>query len=185
MNNFSRVFAVFDLKDLRGTLGNAYHELAVAKSTVRFGDLRLSRRSSATSIAGAFFVPVKLCYGGLRGETFGSAGSLDSRFANPAQSAPILFGDSRGGSEEISRSLPMANHSQGASTHTHVSPSHVAIALIGAKLIAYRVNRKPAQLHQLLGMARMATALNLLSYQEHDQLLVELERLCAEEVAHD
>ena len=78
----------------------------------------------------------------------------------------------------------MANQSQGASTHTQISPSHIATALIGAKLIAYRVNRKPAQLHQLLGMARMATALKLLSYQEHDQLLIELERLCVEEVGN-
>jgi len=33
------------------------------------------------------------CYGGLRGDTFGYAGSLVHRFANPAQSAPILNGD--------------------------------------------------------------------------------------------
>jgi len=79
----------------------------------------------------------------------------------------------------------MANHSQGASTHTQNPPSHVVTALIGAKLIAYRVNRKPEQLHQLLGMARMATALNVLSYHDHDQLLLELERLCVEEVSHD
>ncbi|UBR49424.1 hypothetical protein KF947_19170 [Halomonas sp. FeN2] len=78
----------------------------------------------------------------------------------------------------------MANQSQGAYTHTQISPTHIATALIGAKLIAYRVNRKPEQLQQLLGMARMATALNALSYQEHDQLLIELERLCVEEVGN-
>lgn len=78
----------------------------------------------------------------------------------------------------------MANHSQGASAHNLYSPSQVTPALIGAKLIAYRFNRKPEQLHQLLGMARMASALNTLSYQEHDQLLIELERLCVEEVSH-
>ncbi|MCO7227733.1 hypothetical protein NH398_00595 [Halomonas sp. CnH100-B] len=78
----------------------------------------------------------------------------------------------------------MANHSQGASAHTQLSPSQVSTALIGAKLIAYRVNRKPEQLHQLLGMARMACALNALSYQDHDQLLIELERLCVEGVDH-
>jgi len=33
-------------------------------------------------------------------------------------------------------------------------------------------------------MARMACALNALSYQEHDQLLIELERLCLEGVDH-
>ena len=184
MNNFSRVFAVFDLKDLRGTFGNAYHDLAVAKSTAGRENPNYPRRYSAPTIAGAFFMPVMRRYGGCAWARFGVAGSLGCRFLTPRTVASnrvrTVVGDSI-----IQGVLPMANHSQGASTHAHVSPSHVAIALIGAKLIAYRVNRKPAQLHQLLGMARMATALNLLSYQEHDQLLVELERLCVEEVAHD
>ena len=185
MNNFSRVFAVFDLKDLRGMFGNAYHDLAVAKSTAGRENPNSNRRYSAPTIAGAFFMPVMRRYGGCAWARFGVAGFLFDRFLTPRTVASNRVRTVVGDSKEQIGVLPMANHSQGASTHTHVSPSHVAIALIGAKLIAYRVNRKPAQLHQLLGMARMATALNLLSYQEHDQLLVELERLCVEEVAHD
>lgn len=181
MNNFSRVFAVFDLKDLRGMFGNAYHGLAVAKSTAGRRNPYYPRRNSAP-IDGAFFVPVS--YGGRAWARFGVAGFLGCRFPTPRTVATQSCRKDRGDSI-IQGVLPMANHSQGASTHAHVSPSHVAIALIGAKLIAYRVNRKPVQLHQLLGMARMATALNLLSYQEHDQLLIELERLCVEEVDHD
>ncbi|MFU1520128.1 hypothetical protein ACM25P_16850 [Vreelandella alkaliphila] len=184
MKNLSRVFAVFELKDLRGTLGNAYHGFAVAKSTAGRRNPFYPRRYSALTIAGAFFMPVVRHYGGCAWARFGVAGSLGCRFPTPRTVATQSRRKDRGDSN-IQGVLPMANHSQGASTHTHVSPSHVAIALIGAKLIAYRVNRKPAQLHQLLGMARMATALNLLSYQEHDQLLVELERLCVEEVNHD
>ena len=79
----------------------------------------------------------------------------------------------------------MANHSQGASTHTQVSPALIATSLIGAKLIAYRVNRKPEQLHHLLGMARMAAALGHMSADDFNQLMKELEHLIVGEVAHD
>ncbi|GAB3473952.1 hypothetical protein [Azotobacter salinestris] len=49
-----------------------------------------SRRTSAHhSVAGAFFVPAMSLYGGLRGDTFGCAGSLGRRSANPAQSVAI------------------------------------------------------------------------------------------------
>ncbi|MBZ5486486.1 hypothetical protein HW452_03010 [Halomonas aquamarina] len=78
----------------------------------------------------------------------------------------------------------MANHSQGASAHTNASPSHIATALIGAKLIAYRVNRRPEQLSYLLGLVRMAAALGHVSSEDHSQLMNDLERLSIEEVAH-
>lgn len=78
----------------------------------------------------------------------------------------------------------MAIPSQGASAHTHASPSHIATALIGAKLIAYRVNRRPEQLSYLLGLVRMATALGHISSEDHSQLMIDLERLVVEEVAH-
>ena len=48
-----------------------------------FGDPNNSRRTGAhISVAGAFFVPAMPCYGGRARETFGSAGCLESRFAN-------------------------------------------------------------------------------------------------------
>lgn len=51
-----------------------------------------------TSIAGAFFVPAIQCYGGLRGDTFGCAGFLLPRSANPAQSATLIRLAANGGS---------------------------------------------------------------------------------------
>lgn len=78
----------------------------------------------------------------------------------------------------------MANHSQGASTHTQIPPSQIATALIGTKLIAYRVNRRPEQLSYLLGLVRMAAALGHISSEDHSQLMIDLERLIVEEVDH-
>lgn len=172
------------LKSLRGTLGNAYDGRAVAKSTDGRGNPSSNRRYSAPTTTGAFFMPVVRRYGGCAWARFGVAGFLFDRFSTPRTVTPSLVERNGGDSRYQIGVSPMANQSQGAYTHTQISPSHIATALIGAKLIAYRVNRKPEQLHQLLGMARMATALNALSYQEHDQLLIELERLCVEEVGN-
>lgn len=178
-----KVSEICCLESLRGTLGNAYHGDAVAKSTVGRENPKYPRRYSAPTIAGAFFPPVVRRYGGCAWARFGVAGSLGCRFLTlrtvASNRVRTVVGDSY-----IQGVLPMANQSQGAFTHTQISPSQVSTALIGAKLIAYRVNRKPEQLHQLLGMARMACALKALSYQEHDQLLIELERLCVEGVDH-
>ena len=175
-----KVSEICCLESLRGTLGNAYHGVAVAKSTAGRRNPYSQRRYSA-HIDGAFLVPVS--YGGCAWADFGLGGFLCDRFPTPRTVATQSRRKDRGDSRHKGV-LPMAIHSQGAYTHTQVSPSQVSTALIGAKLIAYRVNRKPEQLHQLLGMARMACALNALSYQEHDQLLIELERLCVEGVDH-
>ena len=54
-----------------------YGSTVAAKSANRLGGLIESRRNSApTNHAGAFFAPAYLRYGGLRGRTFGFAGSL-------------------------------------------------------------------------------------------------------------
>ena len=64
-------------------MGWDYSALAGANSPAGFGDPSNNRRIGApVSIAGAFFVPAMLCYGGCAWETFGSAGFLLSRFAN-------------------------------------------------------------------------------------------------------
>ncbi|WP_095149073.1 hypothetical protein [Pseudomonas sp. Irchel s3a18] len=50
--------------------------------------------------------------------------------------------------------------------HIHAlnpSSTHQAIALIGAELIAYRVNRLPEQRAHLLGLVQMADTLGALS----------------------
>ncbi|MBN3967242.1 hypothetical protein IMW75_18430 [Pseudomonas gregormendelii] len=65
-------------------------------------------------------------------------------------------------------------------THSHAlnpsSTSHrQAIALIGAELIAYRVNRKPEQRTHLLGLVQMATALGVLNASDRLTLAASLE----------
>lgn len=56
------------------------------------------------------------------------------------------------------------------------STSHrQAVAMIGAELIAYRVNRKPEQRARLLGLAQMATALGALNASDCATLAASLE----------
>lgn len=66
------------------------------------------------------------------------------------------------------------------------SPSlqQIAVAQLGARLIVYRVNRRPAQREQLLGMLAMAQALGALPTPEHQALTTILDQLQASEVAH-
>lgn len=55
------------------------------------GRSRIVRRTSAHHpIAGAFFVPAVSCYGGCAWDTFGCAGVLTSRSANPRTAATLL-----------------------------------------------------------------------------------------------
>ena len=61
---------------------------AGAKSSADLGRSNLSRRTSAPSIAGAFFVPA-MRYGGCAWDAFERAGFLEYRSANPRTVAPI------------------------------------------------------------------------------------------------
>lgn len=61
----------------------AYSAAVTVNPVAGFGDPNNSRRTGAhIPVAGAFFVPAMPCYGGRARETFGSAGCLESRFAN-------------------------------------------------------------------------------------------------------
>jgi len=92
-----------------------------------------SRRYSAHHpIAGAFFVPAESCYGGCAWDSFGGAGCLDSRSANPrtAVTIPCLAASGDG------------SPNQGASPMNHVrnlSASH-ADAWKARALAALRSN---------------------------------------------
>lgn len=67
-----------------------YRSPVAAKSAAGFGDPTQNRRSGAkTSKAGAFFVPAIQSYGSCAWETFGSAGFLFDRFANPRTAASL------------------------------------------------------------------------------------------------
>ncbi|QEL11685.1 hypothetical protein [Kushneria phosphatilytica] len=78
----------------------------------------------------------------------------------------------------------MAHHARSASARPEIPLEQQAIALIGAKLIAFRINRHPEQLAQLIGMSRMAAQLGAISNAEHIQLLEDLYALADEEVSH-
>ncbi|MNF50628.1 hypothetical protein D3C84_319280 [compost metagenome] len=67
------------------------------------------RNSAPITIAGAFFVPAFLCYGGLRGDTYGCAGFLTSRSANPAQPVTLSRLAAKGGSSSTLGAVPMLN----------------------------------------------------------------------------
>jgi hypothetical protein len=98
-----------------------YRSPVAANSAIELGRSRNVRRNSAPiTIAGAFFVPAILCYGGLRGDTFGCAGFLTSRSANPAQPATQIRLAANGGSSSTLGATPMI--------HT-LNPSRIPVEL--------------------------------------------------------
>ncbi|WP_110686503.1 hypothetical protein [Salinicola aestuarinus] len=78
----------------------------------------------------------------------------------------------------------MAEHATSASARSVIPPHQIATAVIGAKLIAFRVNRRPDQLAHLLGMTRMAAELGAITPDERQQFLADLDALMAEGVTH-
>ena len=85
-----------------------YPAAVAANSATGFGDPSLRRRTGATiSIAGAFFVPAFLLYGGCARETFGSAGFLLTRFANLRTAATFIRLATFRGSFHLRRSSTM------------------------------------------------------------------------------
>ena len=95
--------------------GRRYGLPVAANSAIGLGRSRNVRRNSAPiTIAGAFFVPAVTCYGGLRGDTFGCAGFLTSRSANPAQPATLICLAANGGSSSTLGATPMPTLSPSA-----------------------------------------------------------------------
>ena len=73
-----------------------------------FGDPISKRRTGAIDpIAGAFFVPAVMLYGSCARDTFGCAGFLESRSANPRTAATIPRLAANGGSSTIPGATPM------------------------------------------------------------------------------
>lgn len=85
-----------------------YSAAVAANSATGFCRPSKSRRNSAhDSIAGAFFVSAISFYGGCAWDTFGCAGFLDSRSANPrTATTPIRFA-ANGGSSPNQGAFPM------------------------------------------------------------------------------
>ncbi|MFJ2455600.1 hypothetical protein ACIOWK_28375 [Pseudomonas protegens] len=85
-----------------------YRRLVTANSVIDLGRSSSYRRNGAhLRIAGAFFTPAILSYGGLCGDTFGCAGVLYARSANPAQSATFHRLAATGGSSSHTGATPM------------------------------------------------------------------------------
>ena len=79
-----------------------------AKSGADLGRSNIVRRTSAHHPnAGAFFVPAVSCYGGCAWDTFGCAGCLTSRSANPRTVATILRLAANGDSSPTQGATPM------------------------------------------------------------------------------
>lgn len=113
-------------------LDRGYRSPVAANSATGFGDPTNSRRTGAPiTIAGAFFVLAYPVYGGCAWETFGSAGFLDSRFANLRTAAtPIRLATNRGSSSN-----------QGVATMTALLASRIrALAHRRMALAALRAN---------------------------------------------
>jgi len=88
-------------------LKNGRYSLAVAaNSATGLGRPNCKRRTSALHpIAGAFFVPAVSCYGGCAWDTFGCAGSLLPRSANPRTAVTIPCLAASGGSSSAEGAL--------------------------------------------------------------------------------
>ena len=109
---------------LTTTSAPAYYRPAAAKSAADLGRSNHTRRTSANTMTGAFFVSA-MRYGGCAWDTFGCAGSRVCRSANPRTVAPIrclaAAGDdstTHGASPmAITRLFPTRNLSQRAAAH--------------------------------------------------------------------
>lgn len=55
--------------------------------------------------------------------------------------------------------------------YRQVSAHQRAVHAIGARLVAYRINRRPEQREEILGMARMALVLGAIDPATHTELL--------------
>ena len=83
-------------------MGRYSLDVAANSATGRRGPINNRRIGAPITIAGAFFVPASLFYGGCAWETFGSAGFLLSRSANPRTAATLhRFAAIRGSSSTI------------------------------------------------------------------------------------
>lgn len=87
-----------------------YSFVVAANSATGFDGPTNPRRTGAPiTIAGAFFVPAHPVYGGCAQDTFGCAGFLDSRSANPRTAATLSCFAAIGGSSSNQGASPVLN----------------------------------------------------------------------------
>lgn len=109
----------------------AYSQGVAAKSVTDLGRSNNSRRTGAHhQIAGAFFASAAPCYGSCARDTFGCAGCLESRSANPRTAATILRLAANGGSSSTLGAPPMKrSHALNPSPRCIRVAAHKAMAL--------------------------------------------------------
>ena len=124
-NNGVSVFS--NQADLQSLSGGAYSLPVVANSATGLGRPTSKRRTSAHHpIAGAFFVSVISSYGGCAWDTFGYAGFLLPRSANPRTAATPIRLAATGGSSSAKGALPM--HALNPSARSSRAAAHKAMA---------------------------------------------------------
>jgi len=101
-----------------------------------------SRRTSAHHpIAGAFFVPAASCYGGCAWDTFGCAGCLDSRSANPRTAVTITCLAASGDSSPNQGASPMKHALNPSTSHAAAWKARAFAALRGNSSLSVRLAR--------------------------------------------
>lgn len=122
-------------------LAPGYSYFAAAKSAVGFGDPINSRRTSAHRDTGVFFMPAHRVYGGCAWETFGSAGFLESRFANLRTATPINCLATVGDGSSTLGATPMRFLSRNPSARAAAHKAMARAALFSDSSAATRLKR--------------------------------------------
>ena len=106
------------------------------------GRSRTSRRTSAHHpIAGAFFVPAASCYGGCAWDTFGCAGCLESRSANPRTAVTIPRLAASGDGSLTLGAPPMKHTLKPSASHAAAWKARAFAALRGNSSLSVRLAR--------------------------------------------
>ena len=155
---------------LQSVSGGAYSLSVAANSATDLGRSIISRRTSAHHpIAGAFFVLAVSCYGGCAWDTFGCAGCLESRSANPRTAVTIPRLAASGDGSSTLGAIPMM--------YSHaLNPPSRSIRASAHKAMAFAALR-----------ANSSLATRLARYNHHMQLanLAASEQVTAMAVRHD
>lgn len=116
---------------LPSLLETPYSLHVAANSVTDLGRSNNSRRTGAHhQIAGAFFATAAPCYGSCARDTFGCAGCLESRSANPRTAATIIRLAANGGSSSTLGAPPMkCSHALNPSPRCLRVAAHKAMAL--------------------------------------------------------
>lgn len=144
----------------------AYDNSAGAKSSADLGRSESQRRTSATIIAGAFFMPAS--YGGCAWDAFERAGFLCDRSANPRTVAPIRC---------LAASGDGSKH-KGASPMALLRLSNVITRSLSGRAAAHRAMAKAAL------FADSSASTRLKRYNHHIEKAQQLEARLADTAKH-